>query len=174
MVKEGAKLIVVDYLQLMTGDNAKTGGNRDQEIGTISRGLKAIAKELSVPVIALSQLSRAVETRGGTKEPMMSDLRESGNIEQDADIVTFLYRPEYYNIKEDAKGNPLPGGITKLIFAKHRNGPLGDQTFRFFGANTRFVEYDHENPVQDEYMPAPAHSEAMERAKPGVEQDIPF
>jgi len=176
MVKEGAKLIVVDYLQLMTGDNAKTGGNRDQEIGTISRGLKAIAKELNVPVIALSQLSRAVETRGGTKEPMMSDLRESGNIEQDADIVTFLYRPEYYKITEAADGSSLPAGITKLIFAKHRNGPLGEQFFRFFGANTRFVEYDPENPVQDEYMPTPAsaHSEAMERAKPGVEDDVPF
>ena len=94
------KLIIIDYLQLMTAGSSQKGGNREQEISTISRNLKALAKELDIPVIALSQLSRAVETRGGSKRPLLSDLRESGAIEQDADIVSFIYRPEYYKIDE--------------------------------------------------------------------------
>lgn len=116
------QMVIIDYLQLMTaGSDHK--GNREQEISMISRSLKGLAKELSVPVIALSQLSRAVETRGGSKRPQLSDLRESGAIEQDADIVSFIYRPEYYQIMEDEEGNSLEG-IGEIIIAKHRNGAL--------------------------------------------------
>src|SRR5690606_20504208 len=121
--QHGIKMIIIDYLQLMTA--AGSGGNREQEISTISRNLKALAKELSVPVIALSQLSRAVETRGGSKRPLLSDLRESGAIEQDADIVSFIYRPEYYKIDEwdDDEHSPT-AGQAEFIIAKHRNGGL--------------------------------------------------
>ena len=127
--QHGIKLIIVDYLQLMTAgsnNNNKTG-NREQEISTISRNLKALAKELELPVIALSQLSRAVETRGGgvSKRPMLSDLRDSGAIEQDADIVSFIYRPEYYNIDEwDDEDRTPAKGQAEFIIAKHRNGAL--------------------------------------------------
>ena len=118
----GIKLIVVDYLQLMTLGSSQKSGNREQEISTISRNLKALAKELDIPIIALSQLSRAVELRGGTKRPILSDLRESGAIEQDADIVSFLYRPEYYKIDEwdDEERSPALGQA-EFIVAKHRN-----------------------------------------------------
>ena len=115
------QMVVIDYLQLMSGGPDSGKGNREQEISNISRGLKGLAKELSVPVIALSQLSRAVETRGGMKRPQLSDLRESGAIEQDADIVSFIYRPEYYQILEDEEGNSLKG-VAEIIVAKHRNG----------------------------------------------------
>ncbi|TAE66846.1 MAG: replicative DNA helicase [Bacteroidetes bacterium] len=132
------QLIVVDYLQLMTAGSGKNSpGNREQEISTISRGLKNLAKELNVPVIALSQLSRAVETRGGDKRPQLSDLRESGSIEQDADMVMFLYRPEYYGITEDMNGNPTKD-IGEVIIAKHRNGSLDTVQLRFIGKFTRF------------------------------------
>ncbi|UOQ53078.1 replicative DNA helicase [Hymenobacter cellulosivorans] len=115
----GIRWIVVDYLQLMTAPEVK--GNREQEISAISRGLKKLAKELDLPVMALSQLSRSVEQRGGDKRPMLSDLRESGAIEQDADMVVFLYRAEYYKIMEDEMGNSTKD-TTELIVAKHRNG----------------------------------------------------
>jgi len=133
------QLIVVDYLQLMTASVGKAGGpgNREQEISNISRSLKTLAKELEVPVIALSQLSRAVETRGGDKKPQLSDLRESGSIEQDADIVMFLYRPEYYGITQDLDGNPT-GGTGEVLIAKHRNGALKDVKLRFIGKFTKF------------------------------------
>ncbi|TGE07730.1 replicative DNA helicase [Hymenobacter fodinae] len=122
--EQGIRFIICDYLQLMQGDNTGKGkGNREQEIASISRGLKLIAKELKLPVIALAQLSRSVEQRGGEKKPMLSDLRESGAIEQDADMIIFPYRPEYYGIKEDEMGNPTHN-LTELIIAKHRNGPL--------------------------------------------------
>lgn len=134
------QLIVIDYLQLMSGNTGK-GGNREQEIASISRALKQIAKELDVPVIALSQLSRAVETRGGDKRPQLSDLRESGSIEQDADMVLFLYRPEYYGIDEDMDGNPTKG-VGEVIVAKHRNGMLGTVKLRFIGKYTRFEDLD--------------------------------
>ena len=117
---------------MTAGASTKTG-NREQEISTISRNLKALAKELNIPVIALSQLSRAVETRGGTKRPMLSDLRESGAIEQDADIVSFIYRPEYYNIDEwdDDERSPSEGQA-ELIVAKHRNGGLDNIRLNFW------------------------------------------
>jgi replicative DNA helicase len=137
--QHGIKLIVIDYLQLMTGGGNNKGGNREQEISTISRNLKALAKELNVPVIALSQLSRAVETRGGTKRPLLSDLRESGAIEQDADIVSFIYRPEYYDILEwdDEESSPTEGQ-GEFIVAKHRNGGLDNIRLKFVGELGRF------------------------------------
>jgi replicative DNA helicase len=132
------QLIVIDYLQLMRGDQ---GGNREQEIASISRALKGIAKELNVPVLALSQLSRGVETRGGDKRPQLSDLRESGSIEQDADIVMFLYRPEYYKITVDEDGMPTQG-VGEVIVAKHRNGSTGTAKLKFIGKFTKFADFD--------------------------------
>ncbi len=132
------QLVVIDYLQLMKGE---MGGNREQEIASISRALKGIAKELSIPVIALSQLSRGVETRGGDKRPQLSDLRESGSIEQDADIVMFLYRPEYYKITVDEEGMPTQG-MAEVIIAKHRNGSLENVKLKFIGKYTKFADYD--------------------------------
>jgi replicative DNA helicase len=121
--------VVVDYLQLMT-TGMDNRGSREQEVSNISRSLKAIAKELNIPIIALSQLNRSVESREG-KRPQLSDLRESGAIEQDADIVIFIHRPEYYGITEDENQNPTKG-IAEIIIAKHRNGATGDihLTFR--------------------------------------------
>jgi len=137
------QLIIVDYLQLMSGDTSKnSGGNREQEIASISRALKNLAKELEVPVIAISQLSRAVETRGGDKRPQLSDLRESGSIEQDADLVIFLYRPEYYGITEDENGMPT-AGMAELIIAKHRNGSLDSVPLKFVGKFTKFLDSDN-------------------------------
>ena len=141
------QMIVVDYLQLMSGDSKGGGGNREQEISSISRSLKMIAKELMVPVIALSQLSRAVETRGGDKRPQLSDLRESGAIEQDADIVMFLYRPEYYGITEDEDGNST-AGVGEVIIAKHRNGSLENVKLRFIGKYTKFCDLEMNVPYQ--------------------------
>jgi replicative DNA helicase len=138
------QLVVIDYLQLMSGDTSKSGGgsgNREQEIASISRSLKNIAKELNVPVIALSQLSRAVETRGGDKRPQLSDLRESGSIEQDADMVMFLYRPEYYGITEDENGMPT-SNVGEVIIAKHRNGSLETVPLKFIGRFTKFSDLD--------------------------------
>ena len=139
----GIKMIVIDYLQLMTAGGSQKGGNREQEISTISRNLKALAKELSVPVIALSQLSRAVETRGGSKRPLLSDLRESGAIEQDADIVSFIYRPEYYKIEEwdDDERSPTEGQ-GEFIVAKHRNGGLDNIRLKFIGHLGKFDNLD--------------------------------
>lgn len=136
--EHNVQLIVIDYLQLMRGDQ---GGNREQEIASISRALKGIAKELSVPVLALSQLSRGVETRGGDKRPQLSDLRESGSIEQDADIVMFLYRPEYYKITVDEDGMPTQG-MGEVIVAKHRNGSTGTAKLKFIGKFTKFADFD--------------------------------
>ncbi len=136
------QLIIIDYLQLMTGGgDGHKGGNREQEISAISRALKGLAKELNVPVIALSQLSRAVETRGGNKKPQLSDLRESGAIEQDADIVSFIYRPEYYQIMEDENGNSTKG-MASIIVSKHRNGALGEVNLRFVGEFSKFADPD--------------------------------
>jgi len=145
------QMIIIDYLQLMSGSAEKKNTNREQEISAISRALKGIAKELNVPVIALSQLSRAVETRGGDKKPMLSDLRESGAIEQDADMVMFLYRPEYYGFDQDEQGNPTQG-IAEVIIAKHRNGALATVKTRFVSKFAKFVEFDGHQMV-DGYIP---------------------
>lgn len=134
------EFLMIDYLQLIkTGVNKN--GTREQEIGAISRGLKSLAKELDIPVFALSQLSRAVESRPGIqgKRPMLSDLRESGSIEQDADMVLFLYRPEYYGIMEDEAGESTDG-IAEVIIAKHRNGETDDVLTRFNKKTTGFME----------------------------------
>ena len=141
--QHGIKLIIIDYLQLMTAATNNKTGNREQEISTISRNLKALAKELDVPVIALSQLSRAVETRGGTKRPLLSDLRESGAIEQDADIVSFIYRPEYYGIDEwdDEERSPSEGQA-EFIVAKHRNGGLDNIRMKFIGHLGKFEDLE--------------------------------
>ncbi len=130
--EHGLDLIIVDYLQLMSG---RRTDNRVQEISEISRGLKGLARELNVPVIALSQLSRAVETRADHR-PMLSDLRESGSIEQDADIVMFIYREEKYDETTDKKG------IAEIIIAKHRNGPVGSINLRFFDKTARFADLE--------------------------------
>ena len=141
--QHGIKLIIVDYLQLMTVGSSNRAGNREQEISIISRNLKALSKELNIPVIALSQLSRAVETRGGTKRPMLSDLRESGAIEQDADIVSFIYRPEYYNIDEWDDVDQTPAeGQAELIVAKHRNGGLDNIRLKFIAHLGKFEDMD--------------------------------
>ena len=144
--QHGVKIIIIDYLQLMTagGNNNKGPGNREQEISTISRNLKALAKELEVPVIALSQLSRAVETRSaGSKRPLLSDLRESGAIEQDADIVSFIYRPEYYGMTEwdDDERSPCEGQ-GEFIVAKHRNGGLDNIRLKFTGHLAKFSDLE--------------------------------
>ncbi|WP_033955913.1 replicative DNA helicase [Psychroserpens jangbogonensis] len=139
----GIKMIMIDYLQLMTAGGSQKGGNREQEISTISRNLKALAKELAIPVIALSQLSRAVETRGGSKRPLLSDLRESGAIEQDADIVSFIYRPEYYKIDEwDDDDRSPTEGQGEFIVAKHRNGGLENIRLKFIGHLGKFDNLD--------------------------------
>ena len=130
-------MVIIDYLQLMTAGGSKGAGNREQEISTISRSIKEIAKELNIPIIALSQLSRSVEQRGGDKRPVLSDLRESGAIEQDADIVSFIYRPEYYGLMEDEDGNSNQG-VSEIIIAKHRNGALDRVRLRFIGEYARF------------------------------------
>jgi replicative DNA helicase len=136
------QIIIIDYLQLMSGGgDGKSSGNREQEISQISRSLKALAKELNVPVIALSQLSRAVESRGGDKRPQLSDLRESGAIEQDADIVSFIYRPEYYQITEDDEGNSTKE-VGEIIIAKHRNGALENVRLKFVGQYAKFMNWD--------------------------------
>ncbi|MEM9991058.1 MAG: DnaB-like helicase C-terminal domain-containing protein, partial [Bacteroidota bacterium] len=135
------QLIIIDYLQLMSGGSGNQKGNREQEVSAISRSLKGLAKELEVPVIALSQLSRAVETRGGTKRPQLSDLRESGSIEQDADMVAFIYRPEYYQILEDEEGHSLKG-IAEIIFAKNRHGSTETIKLKFQGEFARFSDLD--------------------------------
>ena len=160
VAQHGVKLIIIDYLQLMSGesDKKKGGTNREQEIAGISRALKGIAKELNVPVIALSQLSRAVETRGGDKRPMLSDLRESGSIEQDADMVLFLYRPEYYELNVDEAGKSLLG-LGEVIVAKHRNGRLATVQLRFISKYTKFTEWDGDYIGEENYSPSNLGSE---------------
>lgn len=141
------QVVIIDYLQLMTGP-PETRGNREQEVSIISRSLKSLAKELNVPVIALSQLNRSVEMRTGNKRPQLSDLRESGAIEQDADLVCFIHRPEKYGILEDEEGNSTVG-MAEIIVAKHRNGAIGDIKLRFRDVIARFVDYEELTPLDD-------------------------
>ncbi len=143
-LKENQKveLIIIDYLQLMSG-GPDGKGNREQEISTISRGLKSLAKELEIPIIALSQLSRQVENRpGGSKRPQLSDLRESGAIEQDADMVMFIYRPEYYGLEVDENNEPTRGRA-EVIIAKNRHGALETVKLRFIGQYAKFADLDY-------------------------------
>ncbi|MDE6670212.1 MAG: replicative DNA helicase [Muribaculaceae bacterium] len=141
LVRErGVKMIMIDYLQLMNASGMKLG-SREQEVSTISRSLKALAKELNIPIIALSQLNRSTETRED-KRPVLSDLRESGAIEQDADIVCFIHRPEYYTKSgEDANGNDIRG-LAELIIAKHRSGAVGDVKLRFVSKFAKFENWE--------------------------------
>lgn len=180
------QMIVIDYLQLMSAAGSDAG-NREQEISTISRSLKSLAKELNVPIIALSQLNRSVETRGGSKKPLLSDLRESGAIEQDADMVCFIYRPEYYNMTEDEDGAPTKG-MGQIIIAKHRNGPLDEIKLKFIGKFAKFQDYEEEMdldmsggiaPNQDfdqqansVTMPSKMNSDLDEPS--GSAEDVPF
>lgn len=139
--KYDIQMVIIDYLQLMqTGsDSSKSGGNREQEISYISRSLKALAKELNIPVIALSQLNRSVETRGGSKRPQLSDLRESGSIEQDADMVLFIYRPEYYQL-ELFEDNTPAAGLAEIMFAKNRHGSTSNVRIQFKSQLTKFCD----------------------------------
>lgn len=141
------KIIIIDYLQLMTGP-PETKGNREQEVSTISRSLKGIAKELNVPILALSQLNRSVETRTGSKRPQLSDLRESGAIEQDADLVLFIHRPEKYGMDMDNEGNSLRG-LAEIIIAKHRNGAIGDVNLKFRDEFAKFSDIEEVKAVHE-------------------------
>ena len=142
----GIQLIIIDYLQLMTAGNQGANGNREQEVAYISRQLKAIAKELNVPIIALSQLNRTTESRGGSKRPQLSDLRESGAIEQDADIVAFIHRPEYYGFTTTEDGLPT-ACMAEIILAKHRNGEVTDVRLKFVKNQAQFTDMDSMQPV---------------------------
>ena len=171
------QLVIIDYLQLMTGASETTrNGNREQEIAGISRALKSLAKELSIPVIALAQLSRAVEVRGGSKRPQLSDLRESGSIEQDADIVSFIYRPEYYQILEDENGQSLKG-IAEIILAKHRHGALDTVRIKFTDTFAKFSNLDDpafaglSDPLTGPFSPSGSGITMPSRMN---EEDIPF
>ncbi len=169
--QHNVELIIIDYIQLMSaGGDGK--GNREQEISTISRSLKSLAKELNVPIITLSQLNRSVETRSGTKRPMLSDLRESGAIEQDADMVLFIYRPEYYKIDQDEAGNSTHG-MAELIIAKHRNGALADVKLQFIDRFAKFMDYEDDSFSDDNTMPAGDYSAENSYTIPSRMDDIP-
>lgn len=171
-IQHQIQLIIVDYLQLVTG-TTDSRGSREQEVSSISRSLKAIAKELDVPILALSQLNRSVEMRSGDKRPQLSDLRESGAIEQDADLVLFIHRPERYGLTEDEEGNSLMG-IADIIVAKHRNGMVGEIRLRFKDHLAKFVDIDEDMiaPLLDEgEMPSMTLGSKMnddeDKEKPG-------
>lgn len=146
MYKDGARLIIIDYLQLMSGIQNGRSDNREQEISKISRDIKGLAKELNIPIIALSQLSRDVEKRSGVKMPQLSDLRESGAIEQDADMVLFMYRPEYYSINVNENGESM-NGETHIKFAKNRMGSLDTIKLRAKLSIQQFYDFE-EQPKQ--------------------------
>jgi replicative DNA helicase len=179
------QVVVIDYLQLMSGP-PDIKGNREQEVSIISRSLKALAKELNVPIIALSQLNRSVEMRTGNKRPQLSDLRESGAIEQDADVVCFIHRPEKYGILEDDEGNSTVG-LAEIIVAKHRNGRTGDLQLRFRDTIAKFVEFDESMAAEEalELKPIITLGSRMNRSddvdissgmspNKGFEDDSPF
>lgn len=147
-MKHGVQVIAADYIQLIKGISEQKNINRDQEMGIISRTLKATAKELGLPFIAISSLGRDVEKRGGAKRPQLSDLRESGNLESDADVVIFLYRPEYYKIAEDEDGMPTHGKA-EVIIAKHRNGATDTAILKFQGKFTKFSPWIDVNRAPD-------------------------
>ncbi len=179
LVREhGVKVIIIDYLQLMNA-NGMSFGSRQEEVSTISRSLKGLAKELNIPIIALSQLNRGVENREGVdgKRPQLSDLRESGAIEQDADMVCFIHRPEYYKIYQDEKGNDLHG-MAEIIIAKHRNGAVGDVLLRFRSEFARFQNPDDDMivPVEGERLRGSGLNEPALTPPPpsDIPQDDPF
>ena len=150
LVREhGIKCIIIDYLQLMNASGMNFG-SREQEVSMISRSLKGLAKELNIPIIALSQLNRGVESRQGAegKRPQLADLRESGAIEQDADMVCFIHRPEYYKILEDERGSSLLG-LAEIIIAKHRNGATGDVRLRFKSDYAKFMNIEEDIQIQE-------------------------
>ncbi|MEP7268981.1 MAG: replicative DNA helicase [Saprospiraceae bacterium] len=171
----GIKMVIIDYLQLMSGRSDNKTGNREQEISSISRSLKGLAKELEIPVIAISQLSRAVETRGGAKRPMLSDLRESGAIEQDADIVSFIYRPDYYEMESSDESSPK--GVVEIIIAKHRHGPLETIQLKFVDKFAKFTElddFDFTRLRSEMPIPAQANYGSITRPSKMNDDDVPF
>ena len=155
-MKGGINAVYIDYLQLIN-HKVSSGRSKEQEVSEVSRALKMLAKDLDVPIVCLSQLSRAVETRGGTHKPMLSDLRDSGAIEQDADIVEFIFRPEYYD-KED----PSLHGVAYVIIAKHRNGACGDIELRFKHECTRFENVGYQQPIEQPVQSTMKPSNAFE------------
>lgn len=177
--KHKIKCIGIDYIQLINGRIGNVPMNRDQEIGIITRMLKSLAKKLNIPVIAISSLNRSVETRGGDKRPQLADLRESGNIESDADLVIFLYRPEYYKITVDEDGMPT-NGKSEYIFAKHRNGALGTALQKFIGQFTKFTEWytdttrDHTQGYKDPTESKARKDDNLFTAPPPFNEDNPF
>ncbi len=173
--KYGIKVLLVDYVQLMRGALAGERINRDQEIGNISRGLKAIAKENKICVIAISSLSREVEKRGGDKRPQLQDLRDSSNLESDADVVAFLYRPEVYKISTDEEGMPT-NGLAEFIVAKHRDGSTGTVKLKFVGKFTKFSEWMHQPMTQDQYVKQHYKnpSETLPSQTPNFDEENPF
>ena len=172
------QMVIIDYLQLMSGTSENKNTNREQEISNISRSLKGLAKELNVPVIALSQLSRAVETRGGDKKPQLSDLRESGAIEQDADMVSFIYRPEYYEITESPDGRSLKE-VAEIIIAKNRHGPTETVELRWVSKYAKFTDMDDNDfdsfPSMDPFGPSDDDPGVITKpSRMNDDEDIPF
>ncbi len=172
--EKGVKIIMIDYLQLMNA-NGMRFGSRQEEVSKISQSLKGLAKELDIPILALSQLNRTVENREGLdgKRPQLSDLRESGAIEQDADMVLFVHRPEYYHIYDDGKGNDLHGKA-QIIIAKHRKGATGDVLLTFRGEFTRFQNPDEESPLPTSPSDEPPTGEILGSRVNGGGDEDPF
>lgn len=166
--EHGLSLLVIDYVQLMSGEEKK----REERVSEISKGLKRTAKQLSIPVIALSQLSRATEIRGGSKRPMLSDLRESGGLEQDADIILFPYRPEYYEIMEDEEGQSMKGKL-EIIQAKARIGSLRSFWFDYNPEKDSYLDIAQKPFSPGDNIPAPAPG-IPASSRPGADDDIPF